>query len=52
MVINYAATREVLFQNIYFKYKEFLPSGNGIVFDIGSQYGDYAIACNYIIRLN
>ena len=45
-VINYAATREVLFQNIYFKYKEFLPSGNGIVFDIGSQYGDYAIACN------
>ena len=45
-VINYAATREVLFQNIYFKYKEFLPDGNGIVFDIGSQYGDYAIACN------
>ncbi len=45
-VINYAATREVLFDNIYFKYKEFLPSGNGIVFDIGSQYGDYAIACN------
>ena len=45
-VIDYAAIREVLFENIYFKYKEFLPSGDGIVFDIGSQFGDYAIACN------
>ena len=45
-LVNYAASKEVLFDNIYFKYKEFLPSGDGIVFDIGSQYGDYAIACN------
>ena len=45
-IVDYAATREVLFDNIYFKYKEFLPKGDGIVFDIGSQYGDYAIACN------
>ena len=45
-ISNYYDCKEVLFDNIYFKYKEFLPDGNGIVFDIGSQYGDYAIACN------
>ena len=45
-ISNYYDCKEVLFDNIYFKYKEFLPTGDGIVFDIGSQYGDYAIACN------
>lgn len=45
-ISNYYDCKEVLFDNIYFKYKEFLPKGDGIVFDIGSQYGDYAIACN------
>ena len=45
-VVNYYFCREVLIDNIYFKYNDFLPSGKGMIIDIGSQYGDYAIACN------
>ena len=45
-VVNYYFCREVLKDNIYFKYNDFLPSGKGMIIDIGSQYGDYAIACN------
>lgn len=44
-IYNYYASKEVLFDNIYFKYDDFIPSKNDIVLDIGSQYGDYAIAC-------
>ena len=45
-VLNYKLCSEVLIDNIYFKYNDFLPSGKGMIIDIGSQYGDYAIACN------
>ena len=51
-VLNYKLCSEVLIDNIYFKYNDFLPSGKGMIIDIGSQYGDYAIACNKLYNCN
>jgi FkbM family methyltransferase len=51
-VVNYKFCSEVLIDNIYFKYNDFLPSGKGMIIDIGSQYGDYAIACNKLYNCN
>ena len=37
---------EVIFEDIYTQYPDFIPNNKDFVIDVGAQYGDYAILCN------
>ena len=37
--------KEVFFEKIYTKFPGFTPKPEDVVFDVGSQYGDYALLC-------
>ncbi len=41
---------EVIVDNIYSSYGDFIPKPKQTVIDIGAQYGDYAILCSKIYK--
>lgn len=43
---------EVIKEDIYRKYPDFIPDKNSVVIDIGAQYGDYSILCEKLYNCN
>ena len=43
---------EVIKEDIYRRYKDFIPDKNSVVIDIGAQYGDYSILCEKLYNSN
>ncbi|MBE5730089.1 FkbM family methyltransferase [Candidatus Parvarchaeota archaeon] len=43
---------EVFLQRIYTSYRDFIPTKNDIVVDVGAQYGDYAVLCAGYYKVN
>ena len=41
---------EVLVDDIYSSYSDFIPKENQTVIDVGAQYGDYAILCSKVYK--
>lgn len=41
---------EVYFEEIYTKFNGFIPRQDDVVFDVGSQYGDFALLCSIYFK--